>query len=108
MDSRYGDQAIIDVEVSFHKFNSVSAILLCALFNGSSQPINCHSWRRAIAKYVDSHLVLNDLLSDIVVLVPEETEKVAMFFTHFKAVEYLLDVCQHCYLLFPEAAKNPD
>lgn len=77
-------------------------MLLGTFFSGSSQSIDGYNRRWCIAKNVTLHLVLDNRITEVIVLVPQKSEEVAVVFVHQKAVEHLLDVHQNCNSLLAE------
>lgn len=78
-------------------------MLLGTFFNGSSQSIYGYSRTWRIPKNVDLNPILDNGLTEVIVLVPLKSEEVAVVSMHQKTVKHLLDVCEDCNFLLPEA-----
>lgn len=60
----------------------------------------------AVAKHINLHVILTDVVSRVVVFVPKEAEEISMVSSYNKAVEHLFNVYGYCYGLTPEAQQN--
>lgn len=101
---QHGYQAIINMEVPFHKLDRIGIMLLCTFFYGSSQPVYGHTRSWPISNDVDLQPICSDFLVDVTVLVPlKKMERVAVVFTHQQTMDHLLNVHHDCNLLLPKA-----
>lgn len=63
-------------------------LLLCC----HSQPEDCHCWRGAISKHMDSHVVVYHILAEIVVFIPEKAMEISVIFTNNKILKHVFYV----------------
>lgn len=101
-----GYEPIIYVEVSFNKLPGVRSIPLFTFLSSSPQATDADRPGRPVAKDMHVHAILLDLLGQVTVFVPQESQVVSVLMPHQESVEHLLDIGSDCDEVLPEPQQH--